>query len=75
MIKNITEHYKEVKPSENKYLYLDCEIFEGVCCPLNVNPEETYTEVTAEEAVELINKYVEDNGIDKEKVTIDTLFD
>lgn len=72
---NITEHYKEAKPSENKYLYLDGEIFEGVCCPLSVNPEETYAEVTSEEAIELINKYVEDNGIDKEKVTIDTLFD
>ncbi len=52
----IKEKFKEVVPSKGYFLFLDGEVFEGVCCPLNVNPEELYTEITIEEAEEIMKE-------------------
>jgi len=65
MIINKKEKFQEVSPSEGYLLYLDGEIYEGLCCPLNVNPSEIYEEITKKEAEALIN--IEENyGEDEE---------
>lgn len=65
MIINKKEKFQEVFPDEGNLLFLDGEIYEGLCCPLSVNPEEIYSEITKEEAEALmINQ--EENGEDEE---------
>jgi len=57
MIINKKEKFQEVFPSEGMLLFLDGETYEGLCCPLNVEPSKLYTEITLEEAAVLtINK-------------------
>lgn len=64
MIINKKEKFQEVFPSAGLFLFLDGEIFEGVCCPLDVSPSKIYTEITKEEADALIidNTEEEENG-------------
>lgn len=47
------EKFQEVSPSEGMLLFLDGQVFEGLCCPLNVNAATLYTEITLEEAAVL----------------------
>lgn len=46
----IKDKFKEVFPGKGMLLFLDGEIYEGLCCPLSVDPENLYTEITQEEA-------------------------
>ena len=50
MIINKKEKFQEVFPSAGLFLFLDGEVFEGVCCPPDVIPSKVYTEITKEEA-------------------------
>lgn len=54
MIINKKEKFQEVFPSSGLLLFLDERVFEGLCCPLDVNPEKIYTEITLKEAAEFI---------------------
>ena len=54
MIINKKEKFQEVFPSSGMLLFLDSRVFEGLCCPLDVNPSAIYTEITLKEAAELI---------------------
>lgn len=60
----VKDKFKEVSPREGYLLFLEGEVFEGICCPIDVNPEEIYFEITEEEAAALI--------IDEENNTDDT---
>lgn len=54
MIINKKEKFQEVFPSSGMLLFLDGRVFEGLCCPLDVNPSAIYTEITLKEAAEFI---------------------
>ena len=64
MIINKKEKFQEVSPDEGYFLFLEGEIYEGLCCPLSVNPEELYQEITKEEAEAIIINQ-EENGEDE----------
>ena len=53
----IKEKFQEVVPEEGHLLFLDGMIFEGLCCPLSVNPREIYTEYTREVAEKLCEAF------------------
>ena len=59
----IKDKFKEVFPSKGMLLFLDGEVYEGLCCPLNVNPEELYAEITIEEAEEIMKAKAEEEII------------
>lgn len=63
MIINKKDKFQEVFPSAGLFLFLDGEIFEGVCCPLDVTPSKIYTEITKEEADALM---IDDNTEEEE---------
>ena len=42
------ERFQEVTPEEGNLLFLNGQTFEVLCCPLDVNPKETYTEYKKE---------------------------
>lgn len=62
----IKDKFKEVVPAKGYFLFLDGEVFEGVCCPLSVNPEELYTEITIEEAEEIMKANQEEEEIEND---------
>lgn len=65
MIITKKDKFQEVSPEPGLFLFLDGETYEGLCCPLSVNPSEIYTEITKEEAQALmINQ--EEYGEDEE---------
>lgn len=63
MIIIIKDKFKEVFPSKGMLLFLDNEIYEGLCCPLSVDPENLYTEITIEEAEAIMAEQAEEEEI------------